>query len=155
MPGDATYVHLIDALSAQGPLWLFVAGLLILLGFVAVKAMPVLREDRKGRLEIEHEKLEISRQHELRRAEEARMRDDRDRENAANAARMVDAVNRQSDSAQAMASALNAITTRLDASQGRSAHMGEQVDEVNGRLGTVAQKVDEIHAATVRCNRPI
>lgn len=141
MPGDETYIHLIDAVSAQGPLWLFVAGVLVICAFIAVKALPVVRDVKRG-------ELDIGRQREERKAEEVRLRDERERENAANAARMVDAMNRQADGDQAMAAALNAISARLDASQGRSAHMGEQVDEMQDTLHGVALQVGEIHAAT-------
>lgn len=143
MPSDDTYIHLIDLLGVKGPEWLFVGGLLVILAFVAVKALPVVRDLKQGQ-------LDISRQREIRKADEARMRDDRDRENAANASRMVDAMNRQSESSKAMAAALNAVTVRLDASQGRSEHMGRQVDEVHDVMGTMAQQVGEIHAVTVR-----
>ena len=136
MPGDTTYVHLIDAISAQGPLWLFVAGVLVIAAFVAVKALPVLRDVKKG-------ELDISRAREERKADEARMRDERERENSATTGRMVDAMNRQADSDRAMAEALNAISARLDASQAGSRHMGEQVEEIY-------HQVDDIHAATVR-----
>lgn len=143
MPGDETYVHLIDALAADGPMWLLVAGLLVVAAFVAVRFVPIVKADKEGRLDIE-------RQREGRKAEEARMRGDRDREHAATTARMVDAMNRQADGDQAMAAALNAITERLDASQGRSARMGERVEENHETLATVAQQVDDIHAVTVR-----
>ena len=146
MPGDDTYVHLIDVLASDGPLWLLVAGFLVVTAFLAARFIPILRADKEGRLEIE-------RQREERKAEEARMRDDRDCENAANASRMVDAMNRQSDSTQAMAAALNAVSARLDASQSRSARMGERVEENHETLATVAQKVDDIHAVTVRGRR--
>ena len=146
MPGDETYVRLIDALAKDGPLWLLAAGLLVVVAFVAVRFVPIVKADKEGRLDIE-------RRREERRAEEARMRDDRDRENAANASRMVDAMNRQSDSATAMAAALEAVSARLDASQSRSAHMGEQVEETHETLSTVARQVDDIHAVTVRGRR--
>ncbi len=136
MPGDETYIHLIDAVSAQGPLWLFVAGVLVIAAFVAVKALPVVRDVQRGRLGIEQKR-------EARKADEARMRDKRDREQSETSARMVDAMNRQADGDQAMAAALNAISARLDASQAGSRRMGEQVDEI-------AHQVDDIHAATVR-----
>lgn len=143
MPGDETFVHLIDVMAGQGPMWLFVAGVLVIAAFVAVKALPVVSDLKRG-------ELELGRQREERKDREATMRDARDRESAATASRMVDAMNRQADGDQAMAAALNAITTRLDASQGRSARMGEQVDEVHDVMGAVAHQVDEIHAVTVR-----
>lgn len=136
VPGDETYVHLIDALSASGPQWLLVVGVLALATIITIKALPLMRDVKAG-------ELEINRQREQRKAEETRLRDERDREHSVNTARMVDAVNRQSDASRAMAAALDAMTMRLDSSKERSAHMGEQVDEM-------AQQVDEIHAATVR-----
>lgn len=146
MPGDETYVHLIDALAANGPLWLLVAGALVVAAFIAVRYIPIVKSDKEGRLDIERKREE-------RRADEARMRDEREREHAATASRMVDAMNRQADGDQAMAAALNAVSARLDASQARSAHMGEQVEDNHETLRTVAQQVDDIHAVTVRNGR--
>ena len=143
MPGDETYVHLIDALGVNGPLWLLAAGLIIVVSFVAIRYMPIVRESRRG-------EIEIRQQSEKRLADEARMRDERERDNATNAARMIDAMNRQSESSQAMASALNAISAKLEVSQDRSSQMGAKVNENHEMLATVAQQVDDIHAATVR-----
>lgn len=146
MPGDSTYIRLIDALTAQGPLWLVAVVFSIIAAVLAWKLIPVIRESTEG-------KIEIAKQREARKAEEARLSHERDREHAANDARMVDAMNRQSDSAQAMAAALNTLSTQIDASQERSAHMGEQVDGMEDTVHDTNQMVREIHAVTVHSIR--
>lgn len=146
MPGDETYVHLIDALAGNGPLWLLVAGLLVVLAGVAVKYIPIIRDAKKG-------DLEIARLREERKDREVTLRDERDRENAANSARMIDAMKRQATADEAMAKALDAMTMRIDASQSHSAAMGEQVEKNHETLLTVAHQVDDIHAVTVRSKR--
>lgn len=143
MPGDETYIHLIDVLVSQGPLWLFVAGVLILSAFIAVKLVPVIRESIKG-------KQQINQMREERKAEEARMRDERDREHSANSILMVDAMNNQSEGSKAIAAAINALTIRIDNSQSRSEHMGMQVEDNHEMLGSISNKVNDIHRVVVQ-----
>ena len=136
MPTDETYKHAIDAVSAQGPWWMLAASLLIVCVIIAWRVIPMW-DGRKNR------ELDIREECERRKRDEMRERAEHDRENRAIAARSIDAQNRTADAESAMAAALNAINEKFDLSAGRSAHMGEQVEEI-------AHKVDDIHAVTVR-----
>lgn len=142
MPGDETYIHLIDTLGGNGPMWLFVAGILALFSFVIVKMLPSVRLYVEGR-------QAISEKQEERKSEELRLRDARDREYAANSALMAEAMNRQAESGEAMAEALTILTTRIDASQERSSRMSDQIDSVHEKVGIINRKVNEIHSVAV------
>ena len=128
--------HLVDALATQGPVWLFVIGVLLIMAFVAIKAMPFWKEVKNRQLDIESER-------ERRKADEAKMRDERDRENAIIAARQVDAQERSTAAINGITAQMAVMNGKLEASQHGSQHMGETVE-------TMAAQVHEIHGAVVK-----
>ena len=129
-------VHAVDGLTAFGPGWLFALGCLAILTGVAVKALPVWRDLKAAQLDIE-------RRREERKAEEARLRDERDRENASIASRQVDAQERSTAAMTAMTAQMAAMEQALEVSRRGSQQMRDQV-------GDMAHKVDEIHMTVVR-----
>ena len=136
MPTDETYVHAIDVWGGFGPWWMLVAGIVVLLGVLAWRSLPLMDARKKKELAIREEAQRI-------RREELALQNRQREDDAANNARFADAMNRTADSENAMAAALNAIVAKFDVSSERSAHMGEQVE-------TIAHQVDDIHAITVR-----
>lgn len=140
MPTDETYVHALDVWGGFGPWWMLVAAVVLLLGILAWRSIPLVDERKKKELSIQEEAQRI-------RREEIALQNKQREDDAANNARFADAMNRTADSENAMAAALNAIVAKFDVSSERSAHMGEQVE-------TIAHQVEDIHAITVRnqCN---
>lgn len=136
MPTDETYVHALDVWEGFGPWWMLVAGIVVLLGILAWRSIPLVDERKKRELAIREEAQRI-------RREELALQNKQREDDAANNARFADAMNRTADSENAMAAALNAIVAKFDVSSERSAHMGEQVE-------TIAHQVEDIHAITVR-----
>lgn len=136
MPTDETYVHALDVWGGFGPWWMLVAGIVVLLGVLAWRSIPLVDARKKKELSIQDEAQRI-------RREELALQNKRREDDAANQARFADAMNRTADSENAMAAALNAIVAKFDVSSERSAHMGEQVE-------TIAHQVEDIHAITVR-----
>lgn len=136
MPTDETYVHALDVWGGFGPWWMLVAGIVVLLGVLAWRSIPLVDARKKKELSIQEEAQRI-------RREELALQNKRREDDAANQARFADAMNRTADSENAMAAALNAIVAKFDVSSERSAHMGEQVE-------TIAHQVEDIHAITVR-----
>lgn len=136
MPTDETYVHAIDVWGAFGPWWMLVAAIVVLLGVLAWRSLPLMDARKKKELSIQEEAQRI-------RREELALQNRQREDDAANQARFADAMNRTADSENAMAAALNAIVAKFDVSSERSAHMGEQVE-------TIAHQVEDIHAITVR-----
>ena len=136
MPTDETYVHALDVWGGFGPWWMLVAAIVVLIGVLAWRSLPLMDARKKKELSIQEEAQRI-------RREELAMQNKQREDDAANNARLADAMNRTADSENAMAAALNAIVAKFDVSSERSAHMGEQVE-------TIAHQVDDIHAITVR-----
>lgn len=136
MPTDETYVHALDVWGGFGPWWMLVAGIVVLLGVLAWRSIPLVDARKKKELSIQEEAQRI-------RREDLALQNKRREDDAANQARFADAMNRTADSENAMAAALNAIVAKFDVSSERSAHMGEQVE-------TIAHQVEDIHAITVR-----
>lgn len=136
MPTDETYVHALDVWGGFGPWWMLVAAIVVLLGVLAWRSIPLVDERKKKELSIQEEAQRI-------RREELAMQSKQREDDAANNARFADAMNRTAGSENAMAAALNAIVAKFDVSSERSAHMGEQVE-------TIAHQVEDIHAITVR-----
>ena len=141
MPGEDAATHYIDAMAAagEGPMWLFALGVLVIAAVVAYKILPVVKECKLRAIDIEE-------QREQRKAEEARMRDERDRESAAINARAVDAQERSTAAITAMTQQMAVMSGQLEMSRDRSAHMGGQIDDM-------ARKVSDIHGAVV-VNQP-
>ena len=136
MPTDETYMHALDVWGGFGPWWMLVAGIVVLLGVLAWRSLPLMDARKKKELSIREEAQRI-------RREELALQNKQREDDAANNARFADAMNRTADSENAMAAALNAIVAKFDVSSERSAHMGEQVE-------TIAHQVEDIHAITVR-----
>ena len=139
MPTDETYVHALDVWGGFGPWWMLVAAVVLLLGILAWRSIPLVDERKKKELSIQEEAQRI-------RREEIALQNKQREDDAANNARFADAMNRTADSENAMAAALNAIVAKFDVSSERSAHMGEQVE-------TIAHQVEDIHAITMRNQR--
>ena len=133
---DGALVHAVDALAGSGPGWLFAIGTLLIVAFVAIKAIPLWNEQKLKQLGIEERR-------EDRKAKEAEMRDERDRENAAIMARQVDAQERNTVVMQAVQEQLAVMNGQLDISHEGSRRMGEKVD-------LMAVQVDEMHGAIVK-----
>ena len=129
-------MHSVDALAGSGPAWLFAIGVLTIAALVAVKALPLWHK-------VKMAQVDIDRQREARKAEEARLRDERDRENCAIAGRQVDAQERSTAAMTAMTAQMAAMEQALEVSRHGSQQMRDQV-------GDMAHKVDEIHMTVVR-----
>lgn len=122
--------------ASDGPMWVFAIGVLTLAAVVLIKAFPMYREFKTRQLDIEEER-------EKRKVEEARMRDERERENAAIAARQVEAQERSTAAMNAMTSQMAVMESRIELSQQGSANMQSKVDGI-------ATEVHDIHTKIVR-----
>lgn len=136
MPTDTTYVHFIDSLGANGPMWLFCIGLLLIIACVVVKAMPTWHDIQMRRLELDGKAEE-------RKAKEIKLRNEREIEMASNNARMIDAMHDTADSNRAIAAAMSTLSTDISISRSNSAHMGSDVADTHDMVG-------DIHAIIVQ-----
>lgn len=132
------------------PALIFVLGVLAILSVVAVRALPAWREFKTKKLDIEAEdmkaRLEIERDRELRKMSEAKMRREREVEQAAINARMVDAQERSTAAMSALTQQMAVMNGQLEMSKDRSAQMGDQID-------AMAREVHEVHGAVVNRER--
>lgn len=126
----------IDSLAGNGPVWVFTIVVLVLISYVVIKALPFYRDYKTRQLDIEEER-------EKRKAVEANMRHERERENAAIQARMVDAQEAQTAAVNGVQAQMALMNGKLEASQLGSSNMGKKVD-------TMATQVHEIHGAIVK-----
>lgn len=122
--------------ASDGPMWVFAIGVLAIIAVVLIKAFPMYREFKTRQLDIEEER-------EKRKIEEAQMRDERERENAAIAARQVEAQDRSTAAMNAMTSQMAVMESRMEVSQKGSANMQTKVDGI-------ATEVHDIHTAIIR-----
>lgn len=130
----AAYIEGLTAAS-DGPMWVFAIGVLMIVAVVLIKAFPMYKEFKTRQLDIEAER-------EKRKIEEARMRDERERENAVIAARQVEAQERSTAAMNAMTAQMAVMESRIEASQHGSQNMQTKVDGI-------AVEVHDIHTAII------
>lgn len=130
----AAYIEGLTAAS-DGPMWVFAIGVLVIVAVVLIKAFPMYKEFKTRQLDIEAER-------EKRKIEEARMRDERERENAVIAARQVEAQERSTAAMNAMTAQMAVTESRIEASQHGSQNMQTKVEGI-------AVEVHDIHTAII------
>lgn len=130
----AAYIEGLTAAS-DGPMWVFAIGVLVIVAVVLIKAFPMYREFKTRQLDIEADR-------EKRKVEEARLRDERERENAAIAARQVEAQERSTAAMNAMTAQMAVMESRIEVSQHGSQNMQTKVEGI-------AVEVHDIHTAIV------
>lgn len=130
----AAYIEGLTAAS-DGPMWVFAIGVLVIVAVVLIKAFPMYKEFKTRQLDIEAER-------EKRKIEEARMRDERERENAVIAARQVEAQERSTAAMNAMTAQMAVMESRIEASQHGSQNMQTKVEGI-------AVEVHDIHTAII------
>lgn len=125
------------SLAHAGPEWVIAFGALAIAAWITVKGLPVFKATKLKRIEIEAER-------ERRKAEEARMFDERERDRTTIAAQQVNAQERSTAAMNAMTAQMAVMSAGLEESKYRSREMGETV-------GAMANQVDEIHDVVVGC----
>lgn len=144
MPSDAVIDHFIDKV---GPEFLFCIGMLAILAFVAVKAIPITKELKMKKLdrdaEIAMKNLQIKEMQEQRMAEDAVREDARDRART-------DVIGKQNEIQKNLARTIEgqsiqmaALIASLDESKERSRAVGDTVNDTN-------HMVSEIHTMIVK-----
>lgn len=129
-------VHYVDNLGGYGPAYLLVIGVLVVTVVLLIKCMPFWRD-------TQNKKLEIERDREKRKADEASMRNERDRENARIAQRQVDAQERSTVAMNAMTATIERLESRLEISQQGSSSMRDEMHDM-------AIEVHDIHTVVVK-----
>lgn len=130
----------LQALSASvfqfGPAYTLAIGLIAILAWIAVKAMPFMRE-------IQMKKLELEASREARKANEAQQLHERERERSELTARMIESQNRSNEVMEGLTTQIAVMNTSLEESKHRSRDMGHTVS-------TAAEQIKEIHTVVVK-----
>lgn len=128
-----------SGLSAA-PGWLILLALfLVAVLFVLAKWwLPEWRQDRSDRRVIESRRVEL----------EAKAQQDSDsqaRERIKLTERQLDIQSDQTRALENLTAQTQLLNAKIEASQTRSAHMGDVVDVMDGKIDHVSNRVDEIH----------
>lgn len=115
---------LAESLAHAGPEWAFALGVVAILAGVAVKGLPVLADYKKGLLSIEERR-------ESRKAEEARMRDEHDREMAQLNGKWLIVSEQSAKAMEGMTAQMQVLNTTLQDSKDRSRDMARQVADIH------------------------
>ena len=144
----------VHELAAFGPEWLFALALVIVVVVLLVAFVPVIKSAVEKRLEIaeteSHERIELDKQREQRKANEEQSREQRDRERsemegrwAAQNDRAIAAQERSNVVLESLKNQMETMNAQLMDSKASSKSMGEIVANMN-------HKVDEIHREVMR-----
>lgn len=142
MPEDAI-IRFIDKLGAE---FLFCIGIIGILAYIVVKAIPIIKDIRLKQLDykmsLEKERLELDRQRELNSVEAEKREDERDRKRTeviATQNEILDSLVRTNEATSVQLASLNSA---LNESKNRSKQFGETVIDTN-------KMVSEIHSVVV------
>lgn len=139
-------VHATDGLATE-PLLLLIAVCAVLLVAVALYVARASNENKKLQIEADKQfrekQLELERDRELRKMEEAKQRNEREKENAVLMRASIEAQERSTVAINESTAQMAAMMAKLEVSQQGSAAMG---DEVHG----IAAEVHDIHRVVVK-----
>lgn len=147
MNNEDVFVRFIDKL---GPELLFCIGILVILGYITVKAIPMVKEIRleqiKAKKDLDKERLELDRQREANAAEAAKKEDERDRARTEVIGTQNDILSNIVRSNEAMTVQMASLNSSLLDSKDRSRILGEKVADTNDKVTETNLMVREIHS---------
>lgn len=145
MPGDTVFNKYIESLGS--PMFLLVIGILVILAYIAVKAIPMIKEIKLRKIEcdadIKRLTLEQANVREKRKADEFQQELQRDKERTEVISKQNEILENLAKSHDNQAIQMSALVASLEESKVRSREMGEIVKDTNN-------KVSEIHTIIVK-----
>lgn len=143
---DDILIRFIDKMGTE---FLFCIGIIAILAYTVVHAIPIVKEIRIKQIDAKSEeaknKLEFEREREKQRAEEARREDERDRARTDVIATQNDIFTNVIHSNEAMTIQLSALITALTDSKDRSRILGDTVKDTNNIVTDTNGMVKDIH----------
>lgn len=115
---------LAESLAHAGPEWAFALGVVAIASGVAVKALPIFRDYKSGQLSVEMKREE-------RKAEEARRRDEHDREIAELNGKWLIVSEQSAKAMEGMTAQMQVLNATLADSKERSKAMAYELHEVH------------------------
>lgn len=115
---------LAESIGHAGPQWCFALGVVAIAAWLVAKALPVFRDYKSGMLSIEERREE-------RKAEEAKRRDDRDREMAKMNGQWIIVSEQSAKAMEGMTAQMQVLNATLSDSKDRSREMGRKIDDIH------------------------
>ena len=143
MTNNDVFARFIDKMAGE---LVFVIGILCIIAYVAIKAIPMFKELQIQKYNLRHDeemrRLDIEDRRESRKTEEWQREDERDRARTEVIASQNDILSNIVRSNEAMTLQMATLNTSLDDSKYRSRALSETVNDTN-------HMVSEIHTAIV------
>lgn len=155
---DQTGAAFVEAIEPYGlwPLLLVGAGI-ALIGVLCVFVLPTWRKNLEAQQELESMKakaqIEIEREREARKAEEAKIRDERDKERTALDAKTTVILEGLKTTIDTLVSNQEKVDAEIRASRQGSQKMGGTVEDTNAKTTEVLKESHQIHALVENTNR--
>lgn len=143
---DDILIRFIDKMGTE---LLFCIGIIAILAYTVVHAIPMIKEIRIKQIEAKSEdaknKLEFEREREIQRAQEAQREDERDRARTDVIATQNDIFTNLIRSNEAMTIQISALITALTDSKDRSKILGDTVKDTNTKVTDTNSMVRDMH----------
>lgn len=143
---DDILIRFIDKMGTE---FLFCIGIIAILAYTVVHAIPMIKEIRIKQIEAKSEdaknKLEFEREREIQRAQEAQREDERDRARTDVIATQNDIFTNLIRSNEAMTIQISALITALTDSKDRSKILGDTVKDTNTKVTDTNSMVRDMH----------
>lgn len=137
-------------IDKMGPELLFCVGILIIIAYVVVKAVPMVRDIRLKQIEtkneLDKERLELDRIRENNANENAKKEDERDRARTEVIATQNDILTNLVRGNEAMTIQLASLNASLIDSKDRSKGLGETLEDTNKKVTDNHRMIAEIHS---------
>lgn len=145
MPEEA-FVRFVDKM---GPELLFCIGILVILAYVVIKAIPIFKDISLKKIEtkneLDKERLEFDRQREANSVEAVKKEDERDRARTEVIATQNEIITNLVRSNEAMTIQLSSLNSSLLDSKDRSRSLGETVQDTNKKVTDASLRIFEMY----------
>lgn len=148
---EDVFIRFIDRMGTE---LLFCIGIIAILAYIAVKAIPIARDIRlkqiEYKMEVDKERLEIDRQREINAVEAAKKEDERDRARTEVIGTQNNILSNIVRSNEAMTLQMSSLNTSLMDSKDRSKILGETVNDTNKKVTDTNRMVSEIRDTIIK-----
>lgn len=148
---EDVFIRFIDRMGTE---LLFCIGIIAILAYIAVKAIPIARDIRlkqiEYKMEVDRERLEIDRQREINAVEAAKKEAERDRARTEVIGTQNNILSNIVRSNEAMTLQMSSLNTSLIDSKDRSKILGETVNDTNKKVTDTNRMVSEIRDTIIK-----
>ena len=149
--------HYFSALGNSGPEWIIVGSIVLMLGYIAIKIVPIIKESKQKRDDAYIRKIdseiELEKSREQRKVEETRARERRDVERSESEGRwiqiteqIVHMTEKNQQIEEAMVLSMDGLREDIKESRIGSKEMQKSVNYVRSKIDDVHDKIDSMYA---------